>query len=71
MQELEAGCSIACPKSCSTSIQGYLQAYKAETGYALDDKATTKLLNSCTRRCNQECVKGGTAYSFVVNFRRY
>jgi hypothetical protein len=71
MQELNAGCGQACPASCSKSLQGYLQDYEVSTGYALDDKSYNKLLNSCTRRCNKECSKGGTAYDYVISYRRY
>jgi hypothetical protein len=66
-----SGCAQACPTSCKTSIDAYLKDYKGKTGYDLDDKASTKLLNSCTRRCNKECSKGGTAYDYVISFRRY
>ena len=71
MQDLQSGCEATCPKSCENSIQTYLADYKAATGYDLDAKAYKRLLGSCTRRCNQECIKGGAAYDYVVNFRRY
>ena len=71
VQELQAGCAAACPKSCGTSIRGYLAAYKAESGYELDEKSYKKLLASCARRCNAECAKGGSAYDYAVSFRRY
>jgi len=71
MQELSEGCAVTCPTSCAAGIDNYLAEYTKESGYRLDDKAYKKLLASCTRRCNQECAKGGTNYDYAVNFRRY
>jgi hypothetical protein len=71
VQELEGGCSIACPSSCESAIGSYLRDYSKATGYTLDEKSRQKLLSSCTRRCNQECSKGGATYDYVANFRRY
>jgi hypothetical protein len=71
MQGLEEGCSLTCPTSCQAAVDSYLQQYSKDTGYQLEAPAKQKLLASCTRRCNRECVKGGSTYDFVTAFRRY
>jgi hypothetical protein len=71
MQELAAGCTATCPKSCKAALDVYLSEYKLLTGYSLDGKQLAKLENACARRCNQECIKGGNAYDFVVAYRKY
>lgn len=71
MQDAEEGCALTCPTSCQAAVDSYLSNSRIESGFQLEEPAKQKLLGSCTRRCNRECVKGGTVYNFVVNFRRY
>lgn len=71
VQDADEGCALTCPTSCQAAVDAYLVNYGIESGYQLEEPAKQKLLATCTRRCNRECVKGGTVYNFVVNFRRY
>ena len=70
-EQLVDSCATACPGSCQASVASFLAAYEDRTGLVLDQKANSKLVKSCTRRCNQECSKGGTAYDYVVSYRKY
>jgi len=71
LQDVNEGCVATCPTSCSSALESYLEEYTQLTGYRLNSDTRAKLLRLCTKRCNQQCVKGGSAYDFVTTYRKY
>lgn len=65
----EDSCLIPCRKACHIAISRHLAAVKKETGYILDETDRSKVVDSCSTRCYNECLKSGKSISFVYPYR--
>ncbi|KAH7438586.1 hypothetical protein KP509_04G021900 [Ceratopteris richardii] len=65
----EETCIPACKSSCAEAIKKHLAEVTRETGYVLDRKDTTKVMEACSNQCTNECLKPGKSTSFIYPFR--
>lgn len=68
-QTREETCFPACKIACKQAIGQHLAEVTKETGYVLDSKDTTKVMESCSNQCTNECLKPGKTTSFIYPFR--
>eukprot|EP01018_Ginkgo_biloba_P022450 Gb_27179 [translate_table: standard] len=68
-QTREDSCVLPCRKACATAISRHSAVVKKETGYILDESDRSKVVDSCSTRCVNECFKPGKSISFVYPYR--
>ncbi|XP_057847909.2 uncharacterized protein LOC131057764 isoform X5 [Cryptomeria japonica] len=68
-QTKEDSCIVPCKKACNVAISRHLAGVKKETGYILDETDMSKVVDSCSTRCFNECLKSGKSISFVYIYR--
>lgn len=68
-QTKEDSCLLPCRKACDIAISRHLEAVKKETGYILDVTDRSKVVDTCSTRCYNECLKSGKRISFVYPYR--
>lgn len=54
-QTREETCLPACKIACARAIARHLAEVTKETGYVLDSKDTSKVVESCGNQCTNEC----------------